>query len=207
MGTILSLVLLDDIHQIERFPSVQDCASYGRLVTCAKESGGNRLGPSGKTIGTAHLTWAFSEAAALFLRHNEPGQKLLARLEKKHDQGKALSMLAHQLGRAVYDMLKRTTALAMDIFLRTSGSRAGEPGASLDAQGDEPVWSTLDVGRDCVCARHGVPRPGIPEPGALMGHPLWLPPRRRWAHKLAWAAPPPSLRLTGASHTLSQPFE
>jgi transposase len=139
MGKLLSLVLLYDIHPMERFPSVQAFASYGRLVTCAKESGGKRVGTAGKKIGTAHLTWALSEAAALFLPHNEPGQKLLARLEKKHDTGKALSILAHKLGRAVSDMLKRQVAFDRDIFLRTSGSRAGEPGASLDPQGEEPV--------------------------------------------------------------------
>jgi len=128
IGKILSLVLLYDIHQIERFPSVQDFASYCRLGTCAKESGGKRLGTSGKKIGNAHLKWAFSEAAALFLRHNEAGQKYLARLAKKHDKGTALTILAHKLARAVYDMLKRKTAFDIDRFLRTSGSRASEPG-------------------------------------------------------------------------------
>jgi transposase len=102
IGKILSLVLLCEIHQIERFPSVQEFASYSRLVKCSKESGGKRLGTSGKKIGNAHLKWAFSEAAVLFLGNNEPGQKLLARLEKKHDKGKALSIPAHKLGRAVY---------------------------------------------------------------------------------------------------------
>jgi transposase len=32
MGQVLSLVLLYDIHRIERFPSVQDFASYARLL-------------------------------------------------------------------------------------------------------------------------------------------------------------------------------
>jgi transposase len=118
IGKILSLVLLYEIHQIDRFPSVQDFASYCRLVKCAKESGGKRSGTSGKKIGNAHLKWAFSEAAVLFLRNNEPGQKYLARLEKKHDKGKALSILAHKLARAVYYMLKRTTAFDMENFLR-----------------------------------------------------------------------------------------
>jgi hypothetical protein len=76
------------------------------------------LGTSGKKIGSAHLKRAFAEAAALFLRSNEPGQKSLARLEKQHDQGKALSILAHQLARAVYYMLKRKTAFDRAIFLR-----------------------------------------------------------------------------------------
>jgi transposase len=111
IGKILSLVLLYDIHDIDRFPRVQDFVSYCRLVKCAKESAGKRLGTSGKKIGNAHLKWAFSEAAALFLRNNEPGQKYLTRLEKKHDKGKARTILAHKLARAVYDMLKRRPPL------------------------------------------------------------------------------------------------
>jgi transposase len=119
IGKILSLVLLYEIHDINRFPSVQDFASYCRLVKCSKESGGKRLGTSGKKIGNAHLKWAFSEAAMLFLRNNPQGQKLLARLEKKHDKGKALSILAHKLGRAVYFMLERKVAFDMNRFLQT----------------------------------------------------------------------------------------
>jgi transposase len=118
IGKILSLVRLDDIPDMERFPRVQDFASYGRLVTCAKASAGKRLGTAGKNIGNAHLQWACSEAAVLFLRNNPTGQKYLGRLEKKPDKGKALTLLAHQLARAVYDMLKRQTAFDMDMFLR-----------------------------------------------------------------------------------------
>jgi transposase len=135
IGKILRLVLLYDIHDLDCFPRGQDFASYCRLVKCAKESAGKRLGTSGKKIGNAHLTWAFAEAAVLFLRNNPQGQKYLARLEKKHDKGKALTILAHKLARAVYDMLKRTIAFDMDVFLRASGSRAGEPAVSLDAHG------------------------------------------------------------------------
>jgi hypothetical protein len=86
-------------------------------------------------MGHAHLTWAFSEAATLFLRGKEPGQKLLARVETKHDTGKARSILAHKLARAVSCMLKRHTAFNLEQFLRTSGSRAREPGAELDPKG------------------------------------------------------------------------
>ena len=82
-----------------------------------KESAGKRYGTSGTQIGNAHLKWAFSEAAVLFLRANPAGQKYLTKLEKKHGQGKALTLLAQKLARAVYYMLTRHTAFDMDKFL------------------------------------------------------------------------------------------
>ncbi len=117
IGKILSLVLLYEIHDIQRFPSVQDVVSSGRLVKCAKESAGTRDGTAGTKIGNAYLKWAFSEAAVLFLRDNSAGQKYLTRLAKKHGQGKALTLLAQKLGRAVYYMLKRQKAFDRDKFL------------------------------------------------------------------------------------------
>jgi len=117
IGKILSLVLLYEMHDINRFPRVQDFVSYCRLVKCAKESAGKRYGTSGTKIGNAYLKWAFSEAAVLFLRANPAGQKHLARIEKKHGKGKALTVLAYKLARAVYDMLKRHTAFEMRKFL------------------------------------------------------------------------------------------
>ena len=59
IGKILGLVLLYEIHDINRFPRGQDFVSYCRLVKCAKESAGKRLGTSGAKIGNAHLKWAF----------------------------------------------------------------------------------------------------------------------------------------------------
>src|SRR5499433_760778 len=78
IGQILALVILYEIQAIARFPRVQDFVSYCRLVKCAKESGGKRLGTSGKKIGTVPLRWAFAEAAALFLRHNQLGKAYFA---------------------------------------------------------------------------------------------------------------------------------
>jgi transposase len=117
IGKILSLVLLYEIHEIQRFPSVQDFVSYCRLVKCAKESAGKRYGTAGTKIGNAYLKWAFSEAAVLFLRENPEGQKYLTKLEKKHGTGRALTVLAQKLARAVYYMLKRGTAFDMATFL------------------------------------------------------------------------------------------
>jgi transposase len=117
VGKILSLVILYEVHDIGRFPSVQDFASYCRLVKSRKESAGKVYGTSGSKIGNAHLKWAFSQAAVAFLRLNPQGQAYLARFEKKHGKGKALSILAHKLARTVYFMLRRKEAFDMKRFL------------------------------------------------------------------------------------------
>jgi transposase len=117
IGKVLALTILYEIHDVTRFDRVQECASYARLVTCAHQSAGKKLGTGGAKMGNVHLKWAFSEAAVTFLRHNHEGQKLLARLEKKHGKGKALSILAHKIGRAVYYMLSRGTVFSMEKFL------------------------------------------------------------------------------------------
>ena len=67
IGKVLGLTVLYEIHDVRRFPSVQDFASYSRLVKCEKSSAGKSLGTSGAKIGNAYLKWAFSEAAVLFV--------------------------------------------------------------------------------------------------------------------------------------------
>ena len=119
VGRIIALNLLYEIEDISRFPRVQDFASYCRLVKCAKESNGKKYGSAGKKIGNAHLRWAFSEAAQLFLKGNEQGQRYLQKIASKHGKGKALSILAHKLGRAVYFMLKNNQGFDMNRFLAT----------------------------------------------------------------------------------------
>ena len=119
IGDILALVILYEIHDIRRFPRVQNFLSYARLVKCPKESAGKRSGTSGNKIGDPYLKWAFSEAAVLFLRNNPEAQKYINRLRSKHGKAKALSILAQRLGRAVYYMLLRQKAFDKEKFLRT----------------------------------------------------------------------------------------
>ena len=104
----LASTILYEVHDIQRFETVQQFASYSRLVKFARESAGKREGTGGAKIGNVHLKWAFSEAAVLYLRANPAGQKYLARLTKKHCKGKALSILAHKLGRATFHVMKNS---------------------------------------------------------------------------------------------------
>ena len=117
IGKILSLVIFYEIHDINRFKRPQELASYSRLVRCIRESAGKVSGSGGKKIGNVHLKWAFSEAAVGFLRKNEEGKKFYDRLVHKHGKGKALTVLAHKLARAVYHSWKHDTVFDQEKFL------------------------------------------------------------------------------------------
>ena len=118
VGEVLALVMLYEIQDIHRFALVQDFCSYARLVKCAKESAGKKYGYSGKKIGNAHLKWAFSEAVCLFMRESDQAKAYVEKMTKKHGKSKAMSLLAHKLGRAVYFMLKREDAFDMKYFFK-----------------------------------------------------------------------------------------
>ena len=75
VGKFLSLTILYEIYSIDRFDTVQDFASYARLVKCQHESAG---------------------------------------------KAKALTLLSHKLGRAMYFMLKRKKFFEQEKFLATS---------------------------------------------------------------------------------------
>lgn len=117
IGRTLGMSILYEIHTIKRFKSVQKFLSYSRLVKCMKESAGKKYGKIGSKIGNAYLKWAFCEAAVLFLKGNKKRQAWFARLEKKHGKGKALSILAAKIARAVYFMLLRKHPFDEERFL------------------------------------------------------------------------------------------
>jgi transposase len=117
LGPIRRLVLWYESQDLARCPRGQAFVSYCRLSECAKESAGKRYGPAGTQSGNASLTWAVSTAAVLLLRHTPGGPKYLARLAKQPGKGQALTILAHQLARAIYALVTRRIAFALDALL------------------------------------------------------------------------------------------
>jgi hypothetical protein len=197
IGTILRRVRRDARHDIDRVPRGQNVAADGRLVKGAQASAGKRWGTSGQKIGNAPRPGAASETAPLCLRTNANGQKLLTRVAKTHGKGKALSILAHNLTRAVYPRRTRHPACDMESCVRPSRSRAGEPGASLAPYGrrlpsarGKPWWAASVNAQVCLGRVCRSP------------HPCWD--ARAGAGsdddrrpRLLWAAPPPHLARTG----------
>jgi len=117
IGRILSMVILYEIHDIERFDRHQHLASYSRLVKCQRESAGKVSGTGGSKIGNVYLKWAFSEAAIGFLRKCPGAKPYYQRLVKKHGKGKALTVLAHKISRAVFYIWKRREVFEQEKFL------------------------------------------------------------------------------------------
>ena len=115
----LASTIIYEIGDIHRFESVQNFASYCRLVKCKAESAGKSYGTQGNKIGNAHLKWAFSEAAVLYLRGNDNAKRYLEKLQKRMSKAKALSVLAHRLGRCVFYMLKNETIFDEKRFLKS----------------------------------------------------------------------------------------
>ena len=107
IGPILALTMLYEVHDIGRFGDVGPFLSYARLVPGRHESAGKSKGSPNAKIGNAHLKWAFSEAACLFVRHSERGKRWLERRAKKHGKPAALAHLAAKLGRTVYHLWRK----------------------------------------------------------------------------------------------------
>jgi transposase len=131
VGKVLALILLYEMHDVRRFDHVGQFLSYARLVHCAHESAGKKVGRGGKKIGNAHLRWAFGEAACLFLRSSERAKKWKQKQQAQRGEAKALAILAARLGRAVYHMLRKREAFDEARFWQGGGRRSGTGSSSL----------------------------------------------------------------------------
>jgi transposase len=118
VGAVLSLTILLEIDTIDRFDTRQQFCSYARLCGAAQESAGKRVGTGNRKAGNAWLKWAFSEAAVLGAQKDERIGALLQRLAAKLGKAKALSALAHKLGRAFYHMLHTKEVFDINRFVR-----------------------------------------------------------------------------------------
>jgi transposase len=114
IGQALALTLLYEIDDIERFETVQRFSSYCRLVKGTVASAGKIKGLRGAKLGNPYLRWAIGEAAVLGRRHEPRLAAWHQRLCAQKGKFKANAIVASQLGRALYFMLKNGTAFDLD---------------------------------------------------------------------------------------------
>jgi transposase len=118
VGAVISLTILLEIDTIKRFATRQQFCSYARLCGAVQESAGQRVGVGNRKAGNAWLKWAFSEAAVLSAQKDERIGRFLERLASRLGKAKALSALAHKLGRAFYHMLHTKQVFDVNRFVR-----------------------------------------------------------------------------------------
>ena len=116
IGEILGLIILYEIGDIERFPTVKDFLSYCRLVKGTVASAGKIKGLRGAKLGNPYLRWAFGEAAVIAKRNHYRLGPLYQQLEARMNGNKfkANTVVAIKLARAVYFMLKNQTVFDPD---------------------------------------------------------------------------------------------
>jgi transposase len=119
VGVTLGLVMLYEVHDIDRFSGIGQFVSYARLVACAHESAGKKLGSGGRKIGNAHLKWAFGEAAALMIRETDEAKAFVEKMTKQRGKARAVALLAAKIGRAVYWIMKRKQPYDAALFWKS----------------------------------------------------------------------------------------
>jgi len=118
IGTMLALIILYEVDDINRFPTVGEFCNYCRLAPSNAESAGKTVGKQGRKMGNQYLKWAFTQAVVLTKRSDSPLGTYCDRLTAKHGKLTANTIMAHRLARAVYFMLKRRQVFDMKLFLK-----------------------------------------------------------------------------------------
>jgi len=106
VGRILSMVMMYEVGDINRFPKVGNFASYCRLVKTARLSVGKLKGTGNAKNGNPYLSWAFSEAAHFAIRFHPRARQYFQRKKSKTNGIVAIRSLAHKLARASYYVMR-----------------------------------------------------------------------------------------------------
>ena len=109
IGKILSLTIMLETGDMDRFEKVGNYASYCRKVSTRWTSNDKKKGKGNKKNGNKYLAWAFSEAAEFARRYDPQARAFYNRKLQKTNFMVAHSALAHKLARATYHVIKEQT--------------------------------------------------------------------------------------------------
>ena len=119
IGDMMSLVILYEIGDINRFSSPQNFSSYCRIVKCERESGGKKTKGGFQKIGNPYLKWAFSEIIIHAPTASPSIKKFYDRLIEKAGKKTAQRIITHKFGVAVYYMLKNKQGFDEQRFIQS----------------------------------------------------------------------------------------
>jgi transposase len=102
IGRVLSLTIMLETGDMDRFEKVGNYVSYCRKVS-------TRWTSNEKKKGNKYLAWAFSEAAEFARRYDPQARAFYNRKLQKTNFMVAHNTLVHKLSRAVYHVMKEET--------------------------------------------------------------------------------------------------
>lgn len=106
IGDMIALNILYETHDINRFSTHQQYASYCRVVRANQTSNGKITGKKNSKMGNPYLKWAFSSIIISAQQSSEPIRKHYHKLESKYGKARARARMAHKFNVAIYYMLK-----------------------------------------------------------------------------------------------------
>ena len=106
IGPILSMVVVLESGDFQRFPSAGDYASYCRGVPSQRTSNSKKKGQNNRHNGNRYLCWAFAEAAVFAKRFYPKIAAWHERKKRRSNAPKATKALACKLAKATWHVMR-----------------------------------------------------------------------------------------------------
>jgi len=106
IGAIITLTIILETGEINRFPKVGNYASYCRCVRSERLSNGKPKGQGNAKCGNKYLSWAYSEAAHFMVRYCPEAKRYYERKKRQTCALVAIRATAHKIARAFYHVMR-----------------------------------------------------------------------------------------------------
>lgn len=120
VGDILSLIILYEVHDINRFESPQRFCSYSRVVKCERSSEGKKSKGGNQKIGNPYLKWALADIIIHASHKSALIGSYYQKLQSRFGKRKAKSMINHKFGIAIFYLLKNKQMFDEGRFVQTT---------------------------------------------------------------------------------------
>jgi transposase len=117
---MLALSILYETHDINRFPSVQNYASYCRVIRVHRTSNGRIQYGRNQKMGNPYLKWAYGQILIHARQSSDRIKAYYQKLEAKRCAKLARGIMSHKFAVAVYHMLKKKVVFDENRFLKVA---------------------------------------------------------------------------------------
>lgn len=106
IGKILTLTIMLETGDINRFKKIGNYASYCRKVPSKKISNIKKKGEGNTKNRNKYLAWDYVEAANFYIRYNDSAKRYYQKKSAKTKKVVAIKAITHKLSRACYFIMR-----------------------------------------------------------------------------------------------------